>query len=126
MRAALLSSLALGMLAPPPAGAHAPRIAHCRYNKSLVPSNSGPVRHLRIRQAARRVDRYMPRCGVATFVAASANGSRRITIKGARWYVGRFTCHYRYVSPKPDLTVIHTRCVHHGRYASTVWFDSHA
>jgi hypothetical protein len=132
---AVAAGLLLAALATSPAPAATPvPITHCRLNKSLIPPNSSDANHIRIQISARLIDSYLPRCDLATFVAESASGQRpaasgqrRIVEKGARWYVGTFTCSYRYHGDsKPDETVISTRCVHRGKYPSTVWFDAYA
>jgi hypothetical protein len=134
MKAAVaLGALALAYLAGSGATAAArpaPTIS-CRYDKTLVPGESGPVRHLRIRQTAPRVDDYLSRCQVASFVAGTASvgiGAYHATfhLMGARWFIGSFRCTYRYHGDRrPDETVVATRCEHRGKYASVVWFDAY-
>jgi hypothetical protein len=67
-------------------------IVGCRYQQALVPGTfARDYHHLRIEQAAPRVDDYLDRCQVATFVAASADGARTIKLMGARWFIAE--CH---------------------------------
>jgi hypothetical protein len=112
---AMFPAVAVGRVAP---------LTRCRYEASLT-GRPGPVAHLRIRLGAKRVDGYLTRCQLASFVAGDANGRARIVEKGSRWYVGVFRCTYRYLSGPSDQTIIRTRCTHAGRYASTLWFDGY-
>lgn len=106
--------------------AHAPGpVLRCHYRPALT-GNTGPITGLRIQIRARLVDRYLTRCDLASFVAGDANGRRHILEQGARWHVGFYDCTYRYHPGRPGETIISTRCVHRGAYASTVWFDAHA
>ena len=77
-------------LTTPAAVASGVRTVGCRYEKALVPDNPGPVKQLRIRQGAGKVDNYLDRCQVATFVAGAADGPKTLHLHGARWFIGVF------------------------------------
>ncbi len=126
--AALVAST-LGMTAAN--GSAAVPTTSCRLMRSLIPPGSTDANHIRIRMSVRKVDGYLPRCDLATFVAGFASqhdGAYHATVKlmGARWYVGSYACQYRYHGDgHVDRTVVSTTCVHRGAYASTVWFDTY-
>lgn len=113
------------------ASAHAPTAAvrHCRVMPGLIPGYQGGAFDLRIRMRAEMVDHYMPRCKVATFVfgtATRARNDRSIYVGGAGWVVGRYSCATSGVRQvRRDEVRVTTRCIHRGRYANTVWFDSY-
>lgn len=93
---------------------------HCRYDTNL---GSG-IGHLRIRMQARKLDDYLPRCELASFIATDANGRKHFQEHGARWFLGRVTCSYRYgPTGKVDRIAIHTRCQH---ARIVVRFDAYA
>lgn len=72
-----------------------------------------------------RLDGYLPRCDVASFVADRALTGvgvyrARLWVRGARWDAGRFTCSYRYRSGDGGVTVS-VSCLHRGRRPIAVW-----
>jgi hypothetical protein len=86
----------------------------------------GPhVKLLRIKMRKSRADGYAPRCLVAEATAAVVDGDgtgkhpEKVTVVGARWGVGEYTCTY---AEKSEFGYTQVQCVHTGKDANTVRF----
>jgi hypothetical protein len=127
-RLSLILAAALAAVALTPAAGEAAKLKYhaCDGRKyRLIEDLKDPtVELLRIKMRNARADGYAPRCLVAEAAAMevqlrASKGSppKRITVYGARWSVGRYTCTYEDKSGYKQA-----QCVHTGKDANTVRF----